>query len=83
MLYALYMGAIEAMLDGKSIGKLVTKTRAIQLNGDNITPGMAFARGVYRAIPFAAFSALGSPCNPWQDRWSDTMVIDESQSVRG
>lgn len=83
VLYALYMGAIEAMLDGKSIGKLLTKTRAIQLNGDNITPGLAFARGVYRAVPFAAFSALGSPSNPWQDRWTDTMVIDETESVRG
>ena len=82
ILYALYMGAIEAMLDGKSIGKLLTKTRAIQINGANITTGQAFARGVYRAIPFAAFSALGNPSNPWQDRWSDTMVIDEKESVR-
>lgn len=82
VLYALYMGAIESMLDGKSIGKLVTRTRAVQLNGDKITAGSAFARGVYRAIPFAAFSALGDPSNPWQDRWTDTMVIDENLSVR-
>jgi uncharacterized RDD family membrane protein YckC len=82
VLYALYMGAIEAMLDGKSIGKLVTKTRAIQLNGNKITSGLAFARGFYRAVPFAAFSAFGDPSDPWQDRWTDTMVIDEGLSVR-
>lgn len=82
VVYAVYMGAIEAMLDGKSIGKLVTRTRAVQLNGDKITPGLAFARGVYRAVPFAPLSALGDPSNPWQDRWTDTMVIDEGLSVR-
>lgn len=82
VLYALYMGAIEAMLDGKSIGKLVTRTRAVKLNGDKINAGLAFARGAYRAVPFAAFSAFGDPSDPWQDRWTDTMVIDENLSVR-
>jgi len=29
------------------------------------------------AIPFNPLSALGSPCSPWHDRWSQTMVIEE------
>ncbi|HEX9513187.1 MAG TPA: hypothetical protein VF939_22005 [Puia sp.] len=31
-------------------------------------------------VPFEVFSALGSPCHPWHDRWTDTLVIDERLS---
>lgn len=79
-LYAVYMGTAEAVFKGKSMGKLITGTRAINLNGTNISTSTAFKRGLARAVPFCAFSALGSPCNPWQDRWTDTMVMDEKES---
>jgi uncharacterized RDD family membrane protein YckC len=77
VLYAVYMSAVEAIFKGKSLGKLITKTRAVNLDGSRITPGTAFARGFSRAVPFCVFSAFGSPCNPWQDKWTKTMVIDE------
>lgn len=80
VLFALYMGTIEAMLDGKSMGKLVTGTRAYQTNGERISVAQAFGRGFSRAVPFAVFSAFGQPCDPWQDRWTDTMVVDEAES---
>ncbi|HEX7757698.1 MAG TPA: RDD family protein [Niabella sp.] len=79
VLYALYMGIIESALKGRSIGKLVTKTRAVNLDGSIISPKTAFLRGFCRAVPFCAFSALGTPCDPWQDRWTRTIVIDEKQ----
>lgn len=75
--YALYMSMVEALLKGKSVGKFLTRTRAINLDGTPITASTAFARGFSRAVPFCAFSALGGVCNPWQDRWTNTMVINE------
>lgn len=81
LIYALYMSMVEASFKGKSIGKLLTKTRAVNLDGTNISTGKAFSRGFIRVVPFCALSAFGNPCNPWQDRWTNTMVIDEEKSV--
>jgi uncharacterized RDD family membrane protein YckC len=80
VLYALYMSAVEAIFKGKSLGKLITGTRAVNLDGTRISVSTAFARGFSRAVPFCAFSAFGNPCDPWQDRWTNTMVvIDKKQ----
>ena len=78
--YGLYMSIVEGMFKGKSLGKLITKTRAVNLDGSQISWGTAFSRGFAKAVPFCAFSALSTPCNPWQDRWTDTMVVDERAS---
>jgi uncharacterized RDD family membrane protein YckC len=75
--YAVYMSIVEALLKGKSVGKFITKTRAVNLDGTPISASTAFSRGFSRAVPFCAFSALGSECNPWQDRWTNTMVIND------
>ncbi len=75
--YAIYMSLVEAILKGKSVGKYITGTRAINLDGTRISTSKAFARGFSRAVPFCVFSAFGNPCNPWQDSWTDTMVVDE------
>ncbi len=78
--YALYMALCEIIFKGKSLGKLITGTRAVKLDGSTIDASNAFGRGFSRAVPFCVFSALGTPCIPWQDRWTNTMVIDERQS---
>ncbi|MEO5998264.1 MAG: RDD family protein [Chitinophagaceae bacterium] len=75
--YAFYMSIVEAVFKGKSLGKLITKTRAVNLDGSQISTSTAFARGFTRAIPFCAFSALGTPCDPWHDRWNNTMVVED------
>ncbi len=82
--YALYLGAMEAFFKGKTLGKFITKTRAVNEDGSQITTSTAFARGFSRAVPFCAFSALGTPCNPWHDRWTKTYVVEEElrQSVK-
>jgi len=80
VLYGVYMSIVEAFFKGKSLGKLITRTRAVNMDGSRITVGTAIARGFSRAVPFCAFSALASPCNPWQDKWTDTLVIDERLS---
>ena len=81
LIYALYMGLVEGLFKGKSLGKLITGTRVVNMDGTKISFATAFARGCSRAVPFCAFSALGTPCNPWQDKWTNTMVIDEKKSI--
>ncbi len=77
LLYGLYMSAVEAIFKGKSLGKFFTNTRAVNVDGTPISAGKACERGLSRAVPFCVFSALGNPCNPWQDKWTNTMVVDE------
>lgn len=78
--YGLYMGVIETIFKGRSFGKFITGTRAVNLDGSTITGKTAFLRGLSRAVPFAVFSALGSPSNPWHDKWTNTMVVDNVKS---
>lgn len=73
ILYAIYMALVEGISRGKSLGKMITGTRAVNLDGSKISFGTAFVRGFSRAVPFEAFSAFGG--NPWHDKWSDTMVV--------
>ena len=75
--YAFFMGFVEAVFKGRTFGKLITRTTAVNLDGSQISAATAFKRGLIRAVPFCAFSALGSPSNPWQDKWTDTMVVDK------
>ena len=79
LFYGILMSFIEAMSNGKSIGKIITGTRAVNLNGSEISFTKAFMRNMVRAIPFYAISGLSNPCEPWHDRLSDTMVVDEKK----
>ena len=81
LLYAIFMSTIEAITKGRSLGKLITKTKAVNEDGTNISVSTAFARGISRAVPFNPFSALGSnPPHPWHDKWTKTYVIDIKDS---
>lgn len=77
--YGLIMGLIEAAANGKSLGKLITGTKAVNTDGTEIDFQKAFMRNIIRSIPFNALSALGTPSNPWHDKWSDTIVVDEKK----
>lgn len=77
VLYAVYMGVMETIFKGRSIGKFITGTIAVRLDGHKLTAKDAFARGFCRAVPFCVFSALGNPCQPWQDKWTNTVVVDK------
>ena len=80
-LYGLYMSVMEAVLKGKTIGKYITGTRAVSKNGSLIHSQTAFARGLIRLIPFEQLSAISFPPNPWHDRWSGSVVVDEEKSL--
>lgn len=74
------MTGLEYFARGKTPGKLATRTRAVNADGTRLTARTAFLRSLCRAIPFDAFSALGSPCYPWHDKLSKTYVIDDRTS---
>jgi uncharacterized RDD family membrane protein YckC len=73
------MSAIEFLGGGRSLGKMLTRTRAVNDDGTPITFKTALLRRLSRMVPFEAFSALGSPSAPWHDRWTNTRVIDDNK----
>lgn len=82
--YGLYMSVSEALLKGKSIGKFLTGTRAVDEAGYPVNSQTAFIRGLVRIIPFEQISAITlnfSAPFPWHDRWSRSLVVDEAKSV--
>jgi uncharacterized RDD family membrane protein YckC len=76
-LLGLMIAGLEAATGGKTIGKYITGTRAVNDDGTRIGPKTAILRFLSRLVPFEPFSALGSPSYPWHDRWTHTIVIDE------
>ena len=76
LLYGMYMGLMEAIFKGRSLGKLVTGTIAVNEDGTRISGQTALLRGLIRAVPFNGFSALGTPSYPWHDKWSKTYVVN-------
>jgi len=78
--YGIYMGLVEGLFRGKSLGKVITGTRAVNEDGSRVSFKTGFLRGLYHAVPFDAFSALGQPPYPWHDKWAKSYVIDERRS---
>lgn len=72
--YALYMMITEIILKGRSLGKLITGTRVVTIDGNQPTTNDLFTRNISRAVPFDQLSFLGN--NGWHDKWSDTRVIN-------
>ena len=82
-LYGFYMSAVEILFQGKSLGKLITRTRAVSWDGSKPSINQFVTRGFSRAVPFNSFSFLGENSNGWHDKWSDTMVVDSSSLPSG
>ena len=80
VLYVFYYSASEAIGNGKTIGKMMTQTRAVNEDGTPITGQTAILRSLCRLLPFEPFSAFGNPAHPWHDRLTTTCVIDERYS---
>jgi uncharacterized RDD family membrane protein YckC len=69
-----YYFVCEAFLNGRTIGKFVTGTKAVNEDGTEITTKTALLRTLCRLVPFEPFSAFGG--HPWHDKWTKTYVID-------
>ena len=81
--YVLYFVLTEGLLKGKSPAKYLTNTRVVSYDKDSIYPSMKtiWLRSLSRIVPFEPFSFLGDTGMGWHDRWTDTLVIDERESV--
>lgn len=72
-MFILYL-LVEGSTKGRTIGKLVTGTRAVKANNAPITWDDAVIRSLVRLIPFEALSAFSSN-GLWHDRLSKTVVV--------
>ncbi len=73
MNYLLYYSICEKAFRGYTLGKLISGTRAIRDDGEELTLRDAVLRSLSRAVPFEAFSGLGN--RPWHDSWTKTTVV--------
>ena len=80
LFYFLCYVMIEGGSRGKTLGKAITKTRVVTLAGEQPDFETFIKRSLIRLVPFEPFSFFGSEVRGWHDRWSDTMVIDETES---
>ena len=74
--YLVYYTLSEKLFKGYTIGKLITKTKAIRTDGKEITFKDALLRSLCRLVPFEIFSGFGVP---WHDAWTNTMVVKVRQ----
>lgn len=71
--YIIYYTICEKAFRGYTLGKLITGTRAIRNDGEELTFKDAILRSLSRIVPFEVFSALGNA--PWHDSWTNTTVV--------
>ena len=70
--YVLYYTLCEKLFNGRTLGKLITGTKAVRLDGSPLTFRNALLRSLSRLVPFEPLSGFGTP---WHDSWTDTTVI--------
>jgi len=72
----LYYVVFEYYSKGKTVGKYITKSRALREDGLIIDFSECALRSICRFIPFNGLSFLGSN-RGWHDRFSKTMVVED------
>ena len=72
---SIYFLLIEGVT-GRSLGKLITNTKVVDMEGNKPDFGTIFVRTLCRFIPFDAFSYLGSDAVGWHDQISKTRVVE-------
>ena len=72
----LYYWVMES-LTGKTVGKMITRTRIVKEDGSRPTPINVLGRTLSRLIPFEAFSFLGTPGKGWHDSIPKIYVIND------
>ncbi|UII24203.1 RDD family protein [Fulvivirga ligni] len=71
-----YYVTMEATL-GKTVGKFITRTKVVTVDGAKPSFGQILGRTVSRIIPFERFSFFGSEPVGWHDSLPGTRVIDD------
>ena len=80
--FLIYYFFCELLLKGRTIGKLITGTRAITTNFEYLSAGDVAKRTLTRIVPFDAFSFIGRYANGWHDKWTDTIVVSNKEFLR-
>lgn len=75
----IYYIVFEGSTRGRTLGKLITGSRAVREDGSGISFGQAVGRTFSRFVPFEFISILFSP-RPWHDEWTNSYVIDIKKS---
>lgn len=75
IIFLFYYFIMEATT-GKTIGKMITGTKVVNMDGGAISTGQAVGRALCRFIPFEAFSFLGSTAVGWHDSIPKTRVVN-------
>lgn len=63
-------------LTGKTLGKLITRTKVVDADGNRPSMRTLIGRSSCRFIPFEAFSFLGSEVG-WHDSITETYVVND------
>jgi uncharacterized RDD family membrane protein YckC len=73
--HLLYYTICEKAFRGHTLGKLVTGTRVIREDGEELTFKDALLRSLCRLVPFETISIWFGGGGPWHDTWTKTKVI--------
>jgi uncharacterized RDD family membrane protein YckC len=76
-LFFLYYVFLEFKFE-KTIGKFITGTKVVLINGEKPDVLTLVIRTLCRLIPFDAFSYIFAKESGWHDRFSKTMVVDKN-----
>jgi uncharacterized RDD family membrane protein YckC len=76
-LLLVFLFAAQEAMSGRTLGKFITRTRVVRLDGTRPTLWQIVGRSFARFIPFDAFSALNEVPRPWHDSLSGTMVVND------
>ena len=75
LLYFLVNFIFEKYTNGRSIGKIITGSKVVMIDGSEPTTKDYLIRNLCRVIPFDALTFLGS--NGWHDKISKTTVVNK------
>lgn len=77
LLYFIYCVNFEAFWGGRTVGKFITGTKAVNKDGTKITFWKAIIRSLCRFIPFDPISYLAwdGKLDGWHDKFTQTTVI--------
>ena len=74
--------AVMEKIYGKTLGKMLSKTRVVDVSGKPISWGQALGRTFARLIPFEPFSILFSDKSiGWHDSLSNTRVVRDQRHI--
>lgn len=74
--YLFYYTLLEGA-KGKTLGKMLTKTKAVQVDGSPLGYKKAFVRTLCRLVPFEFISVFFGGLM-WHDQWTYSMTVQDN-----